>query len=45
MKIHNYMKATINNLEQILKKKGNKLPNGAVTPMIQNYSPKLYVSQ
>ena len=45
MKIRNYVKAAINNVYHQLKKKGDKLPNEAVTRMTKNYAYKLHEPQ
>ena len=39
-----YIKAIIDNLEQRLKKRGDKLSNKAITPMTQDYQPELDAS-
>ena len=40
-----YVKAIIANLENRLAKRGQKLPNKAITPMIQEYKPELDTSE
>ena len=44
MTSRDYIKAAVENIEEQLKNKNDKLPNGAVTPIAQNYIPEQDIS-